>query len=536
MNDTQAGEVHRLLNELADAWGVAPVTAFAGAPPGTHPCDLMSECRSVIVLALKHLDCFACSRNLDAQAYTQDIVNGEMLRRSYRLARWIEESGHQAFPIVASAALRPYSVAPGGSWPTLSLRHAAERAGLGRIGWNALLLTPAFGPRVQLAAILTDAELPPTGSDIPNPCVRCGECIRACPGGALHAPSDPQSYRPVDAERCRGFRRAHGGQSPLGYANACGLCRAVCPVGRRKSFQPTKSCPPIEHPVLLGADRFIPDDRLVYKQVNGAELALFLFRPKPAPVGSPRPGILFFFGGGWQGGSPSQFFPHCAYLASRGMVAMSAEYRVSSVHGTTPFESVADAKSALRWVRRHAEQLGLDPNRLAAGGGSAGGHLAAAAALLRSFDEPGEDVTVSCRPDALVLFNPALDNGPGGAGYARVQSRWREFSPHHNVALGAPPAALFLGTEDKVIPVATALEFQRRMADAGALCEVWLYEGCSHGFFNYRGGTNPWFGATLYDADRFLASLKFLEGPPAFPRPEVPHRRLTDGGKAGECP
>ena len=75
--------------------------------------------------------------------------------------------------------------------------------------------------------------------------------------------------------------------------------------------------------------------------------------------------IVFFFGGGWVGGTPKQFFPHCTYLASRGMVAISAEYRVKDRHGVTPLECVLDGKSAVRWVRAHASELGIDPTLIA---------------------------------------------------------------------------------------------------------------------------------------------------------------------------
>ena len=125
-----------------------------------------------------------------------------------------------------------------------------------------------------------------------------------------------------------------------------------------------------------------------------------------------RPAVVFFFGGGWNGGSPSQFAPHCEYLASRGMVAMTADYRVKSRQGTTPFDCVEDGKSAIRYVRQHAKELGVDPKKIAAGGGSAGGHVAAATGTVRGMDEKNEDSGISSKPDALILFNPVYDNGP----------------------------------------------------------------------------------------------------------------------------
>lgn len=256
-----------------------------------------------------------------------------------------------------------------------------------------------------------------------------------------------------------------------------------------------------------------PDQILVFKTIGETELTLHVFHPPGWETSGSRPGIVFFYGGGWLGGDIFQFYPHAQYLASRGMVAMVAEYRVQNKHGTSPRECVMDGKSAIRWIRVHAEALGIDPNRLVAGGGSAGGHVAAAAATVAGLNERGEDTSVSCVPDALVLFNPVFDNGPeGGYGFDRVEAYWQEISPAHNIAGDMPPAAVFLGTEDVLVPVATAERFQARMREASVRCDLHLYEGQGHGFFNLDRGESYYL--TLIDADRFLASLGYLDGEP----------------------
>jgi acetyl esterase/lipase len=148
----------------------------------------------------------------------------------------------------------------------------------------------------------------------------------------------------------------------------------------------------------------------VYKRVGSTELALWIFEPAAGPAKN-RPAIVFFFGGGWSSGTPAQFEPQCRALAARGMVAITADYRVATRQQAKAADCVADAKSAVRWLRQNAARLGLDPDRIAAGGGSAGGHIAAAT-LVPGFDTEGEDKTVSCAPSALVLFNPALVLAP----------------------------------------------------------------------------------------------------------------------------
>jgi acetyl esterase/lipase len=193
------------------------------------------------------------------------------------------------------------------------------------------------------------------------------------------------------------------------------------------------------------------------------------------------------------------------------MVAISAEYRTAKPHGTTPAECVNDGKSAIRYVRAHAKSLGIDPQRIAAGGGSAGGQIAAATATLTSFDDPDDDPAVSARPDALVLYNPVFDNGPSGYGHDRVKAYWQSFSPLHNLTAKTPPAIVFLGTNDNLIPVATAENFRDTMRKLGVRSELFLYDGQSHGFFNAK---NPeYHEKTLAETDRFLTSLGFLSPP-----------------------
>ena len=221
---------------------------------------------------------------------------------------------------------------------------------------------------------------------------------------------------------------------------------------------------------------FAPDKKITYKQLGEGELRLHVFVPPNHAPSDRRPAIVFFFGGGWSGGSPSQFYPHCKYLASRGMVAMSAEYRVKTRHGTSPRECVQDGKSAIRWIRQHADELGIDATRVAAGGGSAGGHVAAATGTVKGLNEKGEDLNISCRPDALVLFNPVFDNGPEGWGHARVKAYWRDISPMHNIHQKTPPTIVFLGTKDTLIPTTTAEEYKKRMTDQGRRCDLFFYK------------------------------------------------------------
>jgi acetyl esterase/lipase len=255
----------------------------------------------------------------------------------------------------------------------------------------------------------------------------------------------------------------------------------------------------------------VTTDTLVYKRVAERDLQLFVEKPADWKVTDRRPAIVFFFGGGWVGGSPEQFRKQSEYLAIRGMVGVRVQYRtIPKGDAGPPTVCCADAKSAMRWVRAHAADLGIDSTRIAAAGGSAGGHLAAFAGLVAGLDDPGDDLKVSCKPQALILFNPVFNNGPGEWGHSRVGDRYREFSPAHNVTKEAPPTIVFLGDADKLIPVRVLRDFEAGMKKAGVRCEAHVYPNAGHGFFN-RG---EHFTQTLVEADKFLASLGWLKGPP----------------------
>lgn len=139
---------------------------------------------------------------------------------------------------------------------------------------------------------------------------------------------------------------------------------------------------------------FIPDRIVTYKTASEFELQLHIFNPHGHAATDQRPAIVFFFGGGWSGGTPKQFYQQAREVADLGMVAIPADYRVKSRNKTSPFESVADAKSAIRWVRQHAKELGVDPNKIVGTGGSAGGHVAACTGVIEGNEEAGEDLSI----------------------------------------------------------------------------------------------------------------------------------------------
>jgi acetyl esterase/lipase/lysophospholipase L1-like esterase len=269
--------------------------------------------------------------------------------------------------------------------------------------------------------------------------------------------------------------------------------------------------------VLIARD-YQPDDTLIYKQTPQGELALHVFYPEGHQANDKRPAIVFFFGGGWVGGNPRQFYPQCEYFASLGMVAFSAEYRIRSLHNTSPFECVQDGKSAIRWMRMTAPELGINPNQIVASGGSAGGHVAACTGLVVGHEEPGEDLSVSSEPSAMILFNPVLDTTEKGYGAEKVPGRERAISPCHNVSPDRAPCLVFHGTNDKTVPYENAKCFSDAMNEAGNLCHLVPAFGAGHGFFNSswfrENNSDTFFKYTMYESEVFLWKLGYLKEEP----------------------
>lgn len=261
-------------------------------------------------------------------------------------------------------------------------------------------------------------------------------------------------------------------------------------------------------------DAVVRAEQQVFKSTPQGDLKLHIWSPEKS--GRNRPCIVFFFGGGWKGGTPQQFARQSAYLASRNMVAISAEYRILGTHKTTPDVCVEDAKSAIRWVRAHAGDLGIDPDKVIAGGGSAGGHLAAATALVPDFNAKSDDPSISAIPNAMVLFNPALDltlldreitDGEG-------KSINKAISPTRFLHKKAPPAIIFFGTDDGLAK--HGVEYATKAKELGLDVELWWAADQGHGFFN----DTPWLEVTTQRVDKYLTRLGYLNGESAISEPK----------------
>ncbi len=251
-----------------------------------------------------------------------------------------------------------------------------------------------------------------------------------------------------------------------------------------------------------------------YKETDEGRRELEVYFPKDhSTAKKPVPGIIFFHGGGWGGGSRDAFKYQCAYFASRGIVAATVTYRLATRKAKSAMKDKAshkricipDAKSAIRWVKQHADELGVAPDRLIVSGGSAGGHIGLIATSnpgLNHLDDPkGFDTSVA----AMVLFNPAL---------SAADAKDSEIDFIQHLKPGPPPAIAFFGSKDKWLKGWNPTYAKWKSLEKSVI-EVQIAEGQNHAFFNNQ----PWADLTLVAADEFLQKQGLLKGTPTLPKP-----------------
>tara|TARA_R110002096_G_scaffold13623_4_gene48012 strand:- start:567 stop:1475 length:909 start_codon:yes stop_codon:yes gene_type:complete len=283
----------------------------------------------------------------------------------------------------------------------------------------------------------------------------------------------------------------------LGYGWSLGLAQDS------PDQKPSKKSRPLDY-VGQRILNLKPDRKIIYKRIDDRELELHLFLPEGWKPTDQRTCFHIIHGGGWTGMDPSRMYPFAADFVQRhGMVGVCVQYRLAKAdRSVTVFDCVKDARSSVRYVRAHAEELGIDPDKIIVSGGSAGGHLAASTALFDEVNEEGDDLSVSTAPNAMVLFFPVIDTSAEGYGQKKIGDRWQELSPVHHVRAGLPPTITFHGTGDVVTPFQGAKEFHEKMIAAGNHSELVVNDGGGHGYLMRK--------ESLYQ-EMIDASSKFFE-------------------------
>lgn len=257
------------------------------------------------------------------------------------------------------------------------------------------------------------------------------------------------------------------------------------------------------------AAKMEPDRKILYKTVGDRKLYLNVFDPPGFKPTDKRAAYVAIHGGGWTGMTPRYFYPFADHFAKLGMAGFSIEYRLASTaRKSTVFDCVKDARSAIRHIRSHAAELGVDPDKIVVAGGSAGGHLASATSLFSNVNEATDDLSVSPEAAAMILYYPVIDTSAKGYGQKKIGDRWKELSPVDNVRPGLPPTLLLHGTGDTVTPFPGAKLFTERMKSAGNDIQLITHKDGRHGYFIFD---LKLFAEAMKQTEAFLKEQKLLD-------------------------
>ena len=202
----------------------------------------------------------------------------------------------------------------------------------------------------------------------------------------------------------------------------------------------------------------------VYKSVNSINLDLHLFLPENIQSTAKHPVYVYFHGGSWSEGKPDWGFSSCENYAKKGWVGVAVEYRTVSRHNSLPFESVMDARSAIRWLRKNASLYNIDTTKIVATGNSAGGHLVLTTALATKWNEETDDLQISPIPNVLLVnsgvYDLTIDNTMWITKNLKNKELVKEISPNHLEKRNMPPLLAIHGTNDGSCPYWTAVKFK----------------------------------------------------------------------------
>lgn len=252
-----------------------------------------------------------------------------------------------------------------------------------------------------------------------------------------------------------------------------------------------------------------------YEAADGSALPLLVF--EPAEGTRPAAGVILFHGGALRTGSADGLAPHCRQLASRGIFAVSAGYRLLGQGAVSIDDCVRDVRRAVQNFGRLAGLRGIDASRLAWGGSSAGAHLALVAAMIAPdgpvpATEPGVGAVVALNPAGLDLL--AFPSGHQRSIEQRAGiavGRLVDYSLIEFVRPGSPPMLIHHGTHDEVEPIDYVRRFRDVMVQAGNDCVLLEYEDVGHGFHYPANGGH--FDDVMDATARFLADRSWESDP-----------------------
>ena len=276
----------------------------------------------------------------------------------------------------------------------------------------------------------------------------------------------------------------------------------IWPDSKADSSESSTNAPATTPVTLPGAETYI------YRDGQPEPMRLHVFKPKGWKTSDRRPALVFFFGGGWTKGTPERSAGYAKWAATLGMVGIAPDYRTKERFGTTPLESVADGRAAVRWVQDHADKLGIDSRQIVVGGSSAGGHVALWTAIEHTPPGSATNEAPRVKPFALILVSPVSDTSSAN-GYTpkRFGDKAEALSPVHQLDAKMPPVLVFHGDADTTVTNRQSIALRDKLVASSNVCELITVPGGNHGF---QSQLPEWKDKTRAIVKEFLTKQRVL--------------------------
>jgi acetyl esterase/lipase len=266
--------------------------------------------------------------------------------------------------------------------------------------------------------------------------------------------------------------------------------------------------------VLLDIFRGIPTaptrrvETIQFAKPNGVPLSLNLYRPSQ---GKKNPAIVVIHGGGWQNGSPNNNAEFSQYMAAQGYSVVSIDYRFAPQH-LFPAQ-LEDVRTAIAYIREHADELEVDVNRMALMGRSAGAHLA----MLAAYEPDAPPIRALVNYYGPVNLTTGYQDPPypdpiGSRGLLRdflggtpaeLPELYKQASPWNYVNHTVPPSLLIYGQRDHVVQSKFGRKLHEQLQKTGNQTIFLEVPWAEHAFDAIFQGVSS--QVALYYTERFLA-------------------------------
>lgn len=244
---------------------------------------------------------------------------------------------------------------------------------------------------------------------------------------------------------------------------------------------------------------YISSERVIYKEIDGWKLPMDIYYPKGYDPQKQYPAVVCIHGGAWKAlvnkasWTGNFMNKHAMFIAQNGAIGIAISYRSLGQEGKPELSDlIRDCRSAIRYLRIHSREYGINVDKIAAWGDSAGGHLAACLGTIDEYNHSEEDNNVNASVNLVIACNPILYltdsrwisycNVNGDVSDKERTAKAKSVSPYYHIDSTTPPFLLMHGEMDTIVNPWHSKEFCSRMQEYNRPCELTILPKARHAF------------------------------------------------------